>query len=222
MVVNKIETMSLQEAVYQELLTAIVSGKLAPGERIILAKMAKDLDVSVMPVREAIRRLQARHFITIEKNKQIIVNHLSPRIFNQVLEARKLLEGHVVKIASKIRSDASIKKLERLHRQLEKEKDDETALEINREFHRAIYQEADLPILLDIIDSLWERVSPYFYQNTENDDYWAERIFMEYHLGMLEGMQQKKPAITYKWLIKDLTVGADAFLSMIEKSENKD
>ena len=73
-----IESETLQESVYNALVDAILSGRIAPGERITLESIAKQLNVSIMPVREAVRRLQARDFVSVERNRRITVRELSP------------------------------------------------------------------------------------------------------------------------------------------------
>lgn len=217
MILKAIQTPTIQEAVYEELYQAIVSGKISPGERITMRKLAKDLEVSVMPVREALRRLEARSFITIQSNRQILVNELSPEHFRQIFKARLLLEGHSAKSASKRRSELSLKALEASLKQMKEIQDDAMIMEANRQFHTTIYQEANLPVFLEIIDSLWERVSPYFYIIRKDEAYWIERAYLKNHEGMLEGMQQKKPHIVYKWLKNDLSEAADVIYSMIAK-----
>ena len=52
--------------------------------------------------------------------------------------------------------------------------------------------------------NIWERVSPYFYMFPKEGAYMVEKPFMKNHIGMLEGMKQKKPALVYKWLKRDL------------------
>jgi len=217
MVLNAIQTSTVQEAVYDELYKAIVSGKISPGERITMRQLAKDLGVSVMPVREALRRLEARSFITIQSNRQILVNELSPEHFRQIFEARLLLEGHAAKKACKRRSDDSLKELKASLKQMKENQNDNVIMEENRRFHTTIYREANLPVFLEIIDSLWERVSPYFYIIRKDEAYWVERAYLENHEGMLEGMQQRKPKVVCHWLKNDLSEAADVIYSMLDK-----
>ncbi len=67
---KKLKSVTIQDAVYEELVQAIISGRIKPGEKITLEAIAKDLDVSIMPVREAMRRLEERKFVTIQRNRK--------------------------------------------------------------------------------------------------------------------------------------------------------
>jgi DNA-binding GntR family transcriptional regulator len=217
MVLKAIQTPTVQEAVYDELYQAIVSGKISPGERITMRQLANDLEVSVMPVREALRRLEAKNFITIHSNKQIVVNELSPEHFRQILEARLLLESHAAKKASKMRSEETIFELEETMKQMKETQDEVILMEANRQFHRIIYREANLPVFMGIIDSLWERVSPYFNIISKNEKYWVERAYLKNHVGMLDGMRNKNPQEVHKWLKQDLNEAAEVLYAMLDQ-----
>lgn len=205
MVLKSIQNQTLQEVVYQQLYDAIIEGKIAPGEKITLRKLANELNVSVMPVREALRRLEAKLFVNVEKNKQITVSELTLSHFMQIFEARLLLEGHAARTASLIRSERSVKQLENLQQKIEESEDHDAIMKLNQRFHRVIYQEAKLPVFLDMIDSLWERVSPYFYIYSKNQEAGWQKGFYDYHTGMIEGMREKNPDKVYKWLERDLS-----------------
>ena len=67
------------EIVHAQLREQILSGGLAPGQRITLAGLAKQLQVSVMPIREAIARLEPKGLITLAPHKDTHVTDLSVR-----------------------------------------------------------------------------------------------------------------------------------------------
>ncbi len=62
------ETSSKSERAYVAIKEKILCGEYTPGYRLVLAKLADDLGFSVVPVREAIRRLEAENFVTFERN----------------------------------------------------------------------------------------------------------------------------------------------------------
>jgi DNA-binding GntR family transcriptional regulator len=219
MVIQKVRSYTLQEAVYNELLSAIVSGLILPGETITLEDLAKKFGVSIMPVREAIRKLEADNLIHIGVNRRIVIKELSLESLKEVLQLRLILEGLAVRTASKIRSEASLKKLEKLYYEISHADDGETHLRINRDFHRTIYEQANLPILLEIIDMLWERVSPYLHILFRQEKFVNVKKFvvLKSHKGMLQGMQKQNPEEVYKWLEKDLVYAAEIISNMFEK-----
>jgi DNA-binding GntR family transcriptional regulator len=225
MVLRAIMRATLQENVFEQIYAAILSNRIAPGTRLTLRKLAEDLNVSVQPVREAIRQLEARNFLTVQSNKQIFVNELSFEHFHQILDARILLEGYVAREASIKRSEQAIKEMEETMGRLQETQDKETILVQNRLFHRTMYKEANLPVFLELIDALWERVSPYFYMFPKDGFYLRDKLFMKNHMGILEGMRQKKPAVVYKWLKCDLMEATEVLfpsLNLKTSASNKE
>ena len=59
---------SKSERAYRLIRSRIDSGQYVPGYRLVLAPIAAELDMSVVPVREAIRRLEAEQLVTFERN----------------------------------------------------------------------------------------------------------------------------------------------------------
>jgi DNA-binding GntR family transcriptional regulator len=219
MTLKAIQTSTLQDSVYQQLVEAILAGKIAPGERITIEGIAKQLDVSAMPVREAIRRLEANHFITILK-RRITVNELSIENVRDILELRLLIEGYAAEKASLQRSPECLERLEALMEEMKTSHDTENYLKANKIFHNTIYGEARIPIMLEFIDTLWERYSPYLHILLESGVEWNEPRFMENHKGMLDGMRRKEPIEVRKYLERDLTEAAALIQEMIKAQKS--
>ena len=74
-----VETTTLKESVYNKLLNSITSGKLPPGTQVTIAQLSALVGVSLMPVREALQKLAAGNFISVQKNRRIAINQLSKR-----------------------------------------------------------------------------------------------------------------------------------------------
>jgi len=216
MVLEAIQTTTIQDSVYQQLVKAIMVGKIVPGERITMEGLANELNVSIMPVREAIRRLEANKFITIQK-RRITVNQLSVENVNHILEVRLLLEGYAAEKAALQRQDETLDEMEKQLDIMENTKDPEDYLNANKQFHNTIYKEAGVPIMLEIIDSLWERYSPYFHILLQDGGNWIAPDFFKTHRGIMEGMRRKDPIEVRKWLEKDLTGAAKMLLNLLEQ-----
>lgn len=163
MPLTKIEKTTLRSLVYQQLKELIISAELLPGQRISLRKLAENLDVSTMPVREALWRLEAEKIVVIEDNKTIKVSELSNSELHEITGIRLLLEPEAAQIACDLRPERSLRKLKKLQRDMEESiTNHKRYLKINREFHFSIYRLANAPNLLGIIDNLWARIGPYF------------------------------------------------------------
>ena len=206
MSLSAIQSVTIQEAVYDQLFKSILSGKMSPGKRITLDSISKELNVSMMPVREALRRLEALNFVIIERNKRIIVKEHSVDSLIEILKVRLALETYAAKEASKTRDQKLINRLEKVFEVLSHAKNDRVLLEANKEFHIVMYQGANMPILMEVIKGLWERASPYFHIALRNEKNWGDRHeLIEIHKAMLEGMQRGDTKQICRCLKNDMT-----------------
>ena len=224
MALEAIKATTIQDSVHEQLMKAIMEGEIAPGERVTMEGLAKQLNVSIMPVREALRRLEANKFVTIERNKRIIVTGLSKENFEQIFQIRLILETHAAVMAGRNRSDDSIKKLEEAHHRYIQGETIEDQLKANSDFHGIIYREAKLPMLSEIIGSVWDKVVPYFYIDIKESKDWDpyKKDTDKFHEGMLAGMRRKDPEEVKKWLIKDITQAANRIMGELDRRKNDD
>jgi len=158
-----VRSTSLHQEIYEELVNAIVSGNLHPGEKLTLESVAAQFEVSTMPVRESFRKLEAAKLVRKEKNRGITVNKLSIDNIDEIIEIRLLLEPYAAKSALKFMTDKIIEELNALSNSINKAISPEEYLQKNREFHFLIYKTSKNEILAEIIEGLWERYSPYLY-----------------------------------------------------------
>ena len=137
-----IDTSSLVDRVYEYLLDQIVSGVIKYGESISIKNIAAALNVSTMPVREAVKRLEYDQVLTVRPRSSCRVRVPSPRMIDEVYELREVLELYAVrKSAGRVEPEA----LARLHRIVDRmyalsRSGDESlqekeAAELDREFH---------------------------------------------------------------------------------------
>ncbi|KJS88271.1 MAG: hypothetical protein JM58_01555 [Peptococcaceae bacterium BICA1-8] len=148
------------EMIYSTLREAIVSGDLKPGERIVLRKVASELGVSAIPVREAVKILEAEGLIEVSAHSEVLVSKLSEKDFRQLSDIRVILEGHATFLATK---NTNIKFLKDLENQINKmqtsiEKQDfRQYSKLNILFHQTIYENCDNDHLKKMISDLTAR-----------------------------------------------------------------
>jgi DNA-binding GntR family transcriptional regulator len=218
-----VEKMTVQQIVYRELFQAIISGRIPPGEKLVTEKIANRMQVSPMPVREAIYRLQAAGFILNRRKKGSVVNELSPENLTEITEIRLALEPMAARKAALNPGPKTLQRLEDLHRAFiaaSANRDTENFLSINREFHHTIYREAEMPILLPIIDGLWGRISPYLHTLIREADFSDSQWTINTHQGMLDAMRSAEPEKVVKYIKADLTNAAQALMNMFARVRN--
>jgi len=207
MPLKPIEKNTLQETVYEEILRAILCGELAPGERITLMGLSKQLKVGIMPVRETIRRLEGAKYLEVNKKGRIKIKEFPVEDWAHLYEVRVVLESFAVREAMENWNKDLQKQLDASYEKVMNAEDDETILQTNKKFHFLIYQQANNPILLELIESLWEKVLPYVYLRFKKTGWNIDKV-RKYHCKMLEGMRRKRTEDVVKWLKIDLVSGA--------------
>lgn len=91
----------LGEAVADAIVNAVAQGLLQPGERIVEADLASQFNLSRVPIREAIKILQAQGILNVTPNRGARVALFEPRVIDQVFEVRIALERIAVRDAAK-------------------------------------------------------------------------------------------------------------------------
>lgn len=158
----QIQPLPLSHHIAKLIEDAIMSGRIRLGERINTDELARQFKVSHIPIREALKRLEAVGLIIPEANKSARVLDLSDEDVRHIFEVRKSLEGLAVTLAAR-RMDASHKKklqaMVQQMRQTAKSKDFVSMFAADKEFHETIWDLAANPFLVKTLNQL---LMPYF------------------------------------------------------------
>jgi DNA-binding GntR family transcriptional regulator len=160
-----LERQTLGDQVYGHIRRLLISGRLAPGDRLSLRQVADVMGVSMMPVREAVSRLVADGAVEVTPNRALRVPVMSRRQFEDLALIRSEIEGFAVARAAETRGAGglgAIQASERRFRQLARSASPDLAeaVEANQAFHFAVYEASGLPDLVGIIGGLWLKVGP--------------------------------------------------------------
>ncbi len=150
--------------VLERIREAILSGMLPAGSRIEQGKLASDLNVSIVPVREALKKLEAEGFVQIIPRRGAFVTQTSISDMEDLYFARSAIEGQAAYHAAEKLSAEDIAELERLMSTMGAALDnhDLSAFTVaNRRFHFIIYEAAGSRYLLNMIISLWDLAERY-------------------------------------------------------------
>ncbi len=160
---SRVENSTLNEKVYEELRRAIMSARLQPGESVTLRGLAVALGTSVMPIRDAVRRLVAERALEMG-TRSVRVPLLTRRRFDEVCAVRCIVEGEAAGLAAKRIEPADLEELKSLNEKIAaslKREDMTTAFKHNQVFHFTVYQAAGIDLILPIIENLWLLAGPY-------------------------------------------------------------
>jgi DNA-binding GntR family transcriptional regulator len=99
---------TLREVAADEIRQMIISGELAPGERLFEDRLAEQLGVSRNPVREALRALEGTGLVEVVPRRGAYVSRLEAPRARQLLELRQVLEAYAAELAARNRTDAEL------------------------------------------------------------------------------------------------------------------
>ena len=217
---NKIENKTLRQKVYELVKDKIITAEILPGQKISYRNLAEVLEVSLMPVREALWQLESEKIVVIRSNRYVRVNNLTTAEMDQAYRIRINLETMAAKMACGYRSEADLSELKNILSELQDSiKDPKRYLKMNRRFHFNIYRQSKSAMLMDIIEGLWSRVGPYMYlHTTERRDL---SINMEFHVAMYEALVERDKRKMSKAISGDLKTAAADILRYIESRYKK-
>lgn len=152
------------QAVLREIRQQIMTRRLKPGARIGQDEVAERLNVSRVPVREALKVLESEGQVTYQPHRGYTVAKLSLGELQEIYLMRRALETEAIRHAVDNVDEDLITRLEGLVLEMDRlsEKDDLLAFtEANREFHLALFERARLPRLFGMVEVLWQTSDAY-------------------------------------------------------------
>ena len=145
---------------YEALRNKILTGEMAPGAPLIQATLAKDLGVSMTPVREALRDLATEGLVTLLPHKGAAVTSLDLADAKEIQTIRLKLEPDATRLAVDNVSLDVLNQAEKLYSDMS-EASDHRWVVCNREFHKVLLSPAPAPRLVSILSSLLEAAALY-------------------------------------------------------------
>ncbi len=151
----------LATEVYERLLDALMDGRLGPGDRLVMDRLAEELDVSRTPVRDALQRLNREGIVELADRRGYIVRALADSDVHHFYEARMAVEGFAAEMVAETADPALWKGLTGFLDELGTELpgSTRTSFDVNRRFHRRLVELAGNGYLLDMFDGIWNRSS---------------------------------------------------------------
>ena len=161
------EYLPLREVVFKTLRNAIIRGELPPGDRLMEEKLAKNLEVSRTPVREAIRMPELEGLVVMLPRKGAEVARITVTDLQEALEVRMAIEDLSVRLASMRIDDEGKKRLIQAKEAFDAallKKDVVKIVEKDERFHDVIFEATKNRRLINLAHSLREQVYRYRYE----------------------------------------------------------
>jgi DNA-binding GntR family transcriptional regulator len=147
--------------VAHHLRTAILAGEIGPGERIRQEDVAARFGTSRLPVREALRILEAEGLTEHETNKGARVPHLQQHEVDVIYQMRERLEPLALNESIPNLDESHFARLEQVQQQIEANEDLDQFLELDRQFHLLTYSGCAIDQVTAIVTRLWNSTQHY-------------------------------------------------------------
>lgn len=155
---------SVTDYAYEAIRDRILTGRYRLGSRLDQNAVAAELGVSTIPVREALRRLEAAGLVEMSPRRGASVASISTDEMVEIYRIREVLDALAIGEAVPRLTDAQLDEVESILLQLEEataRHDDQRTVSLNREFHGRIYAGAGMPRLAGMISNLVDRYRIY-------------------------------------------------------------
>jgi DNA-binding GntR family transcriptional regulator len=150
-----------QERVYQAIRERILNGSYGPGYRVVIDSLAEEFAVSALPVREAIRRLEAEGLVIYRPNAGAQVAPADPGLFDEEMAVLAVLEGYATAIAAPELGDEEIARLTEITDKMVEAMERIDSLSfgrLNQEFHALIYEHCPNAALVGMLRDVARRL----------------------------------------------------------------
>ncbi len=212
--VGSLQHETLGERVTGELRALLIAGRLAPGEKLSLRRVAEALGVSMMPVREAVNRLAADKALEVLPGRAVRVPVLTLAQFRELTRIRLVVEGFAAEEATKVITDAQIAVVAQHEAAFlaaaKDPPDPAAAVGANRDLHFALYEAAGMPSLIEMISRLWLKAGPILNLDMRHE---PKRLdggsAVVAHAQLLAALRRRDPAAARQALVEDISAAAD-------------
>ena len=216
--------MSKKEFVYNHLRTSILDGTFGSGQRIVIDQVAKEIGMSIIPVREAIRQLESDGLITYKPYSGAVVTSIDEKEYIDTLMVLSVLEGYATALSSEHLTSIDISRLIQLNRDMEKAVEEfefELFGELNRTFHASIIQKCGNPVLIEKIEETQDRMDRVRKSIFSMVPKRARQSIQE-HAELIQCLKEKAPSEQIEVIIRNHRKNTvEAFLNRKDKNEQQ-
>lgn len=153
---------SKSQLAYDFVRARIDDGRYVSGYRLVLGQIAGELEISVVPVREAIRRLEAEGLVTFEKNVGAQVALLQDTEYAFTMQTLALVEGAATQLSAPLLTADHLRRAREVNAEMIASLDHfvpHRFTQLNQRFHSVLFEECPNPHILDLVHRGWNRLT---------------------------------------------------------------
>ena len=155
-------TGSKSERAYEWIRERIGRQEYGPGYRLVLGTIADQLEMSVVPVREAIRRLEAEGLVTFERNVGAKVTLVNATDYVNTMESLGIIEGAATALSAPLLDEATLARAAAINERMEAlldHFDPHTFTILNQQFHATLFEVCPNAHLVELVQRDWARLA---------------------------------------------------------------
>ena len=198
---------SLTNDVVAEIRGAIISGKIKPGEKIIEAKLSREMNISRYPIREAFRYLEKEGLVVTIPYKGTFVVKLTVEDIEEIFALRMAVENLAIEQIIKKNNNEIINKLSEILDDMQKQKSIKGHVSKDLEFHKTICELTGNKRLLNVWENLEDQLSLCISMDKQFLICPAEKENIEAHLLIFDSIRQKNVTMAQEIYKKHLEEG---------------
>lgn len=204
----------LQGFISRRLVKSIVTGQLKPGERLSPAKLAEEMGVSHIPVREALAALEAVGHVKRIPRVGFFVAEMTADDIMDIYHWRQILEDEAHRLAVPKLTQDDIRRMRKLNSQMARAVKAQSTrfLSLNREFHFIPFQRAGSEHLLRFLNHLWDAAARY--QFTMAYVRVPRHLQQEHHEGLMTAFEERDVDEVNRIMMAHREVTLDAIRKM--------
>ena len=184
----------------------IVSGRLRPNERIVESDIAQRMKISRTPVREALKLLETRGYLSRLPSGRLFVTDHSPSQIRNLYEVREALEAMSLRLACQRATEEEIERASELHEsmlQVVRERNVNQFIELNSAFHNHLFSICGNEQLISLLQTYRDQYFDRRLVRVFNASDW--RNMPKQHQRLLDAVRQRDPRLAEKAVHEHIT-----------------
>ncbi|MES0880836.1 GntR family transcriptional regulator [Roseibium sp. SCP14] len=206
------------KAIYEVLKQQIIVGDLKAGEELKIMPLAKEMDISIVPLREAIRMLAAEKLVELRPRRSPIIARIDVNDLIEINQIRGALEPIVLADAILRHTPETLAACEAIVEQTNSATDPWEMVEFNKQFHLALLGPTRLKRSMDIIVDQYDGIARLSQFKVVNHENLIEKLNTE-HRAILEAAKVQDVEQAVKLMTSHIDSATDRAKSELEQDE---
>jgi len=211
---------TLAERAREQLRVAIMAGRFEPGAKLTIRSVARSLDISLTPAREALYSLVSEGALEMGPSGTVSVPVLDEERVRELMVIRLALEGAAAREGAQHLTDETIDRIREINERLVKAYSDNSfrdVIELNWHFHFEIYRQARMPTLTRLIENSWLKTGSYLH--LLYPEHGQANLGIRNHVEIIDALEARDMERFARAVEADINISGTALLNTIRGHE---